>query len=103
MTTQFTNITIATSTLAGGDLLAHGAAIGSKWPALFAAFLCLSAPATDWGPLTRAQALEQPKSGQISAVLLALRAHTCLWRTQNHGDTAKDRRPGIGAGGRLQV
>ena len=39
MTTQFTNNTIATSTLAGGDLLAHGAAIGSKWPALFAALL----------------------------------------------------------------
>ncbi len=39
MTTQFTNNTIATATLAGGDLLAHGAAIGSKWPALFAALL----------------------------------------------------------------
>ena len=39
MTTQFTNNTIATSTLGGGDLLAHGAAIGSKWPALFAALL----------------------------------------------------------------
>ena len=39
MTTQFTNNPIATSTLAGGDLLAHGAAIGSKWPALFAALL----------------------------------------------------------------
>ncbi len=39
MTTQITNNTIATSTLAGGDLLAHGAAIGSKWPALFAALL----------------------------------------------------------------
>ena len=39
MTTQFTNNTIATPTLAGDDLLAHGAAIGSKWPALFAALL----------------------------------------------------------------
>jgi cobalt transporter subunit CbtB len=38
MTTQSTN-TIATSTLAGSDLLVHGAAIGSKWPALFAAIL----------------------------------------------------------------
>jgi hypothetical protein len=33
-------------------------------PALFAASLCLSAPAADWGPLFRAQALEQAKSGQ---------------------------------------
>jgi cobalt transporter subunit CbtB len=39
MTTQFTDNTIATSTLAGSDLLAHGAAIGSKWPAMFAAIL----------------------------------------------------------------
>ena len=39
MTTQITNNTIATSTLAGADLLAHGVAIGSKWPALFAALL----------------------------------------------------------------
>jgi cobalt transporter subunit CbtB len=38
MTTQSTN-TITTSTLAGSDLLIHGAAIGSKWPALFAAIL----------------------------------------------------------------
>ena len=39
MTTQSTQNTIATSTLAGSDLLVHGAAIGSKWPALFAAIL----------------------------------------------------------------
>ena len=39
MTTQSTQNTIATSTLAGSDLLVHGAAIGSKWPALFAAML----------------------------------------------------------------
>ena len=39
MTTQSTHNTIATSTLAGSDLLVHGAAIGSKWPALFAVIL----------------------------------------------------------------
>lgn len=40
MATQSTNNTIvATSTLAGSDLLVHGAAIGSKWPALFAVIL----------------------------------------------------------------
>lgn len=39
MTTHSTNNTIATSTLAGSDLLVHGTAIGSKWPALFAAIL----------------------------------------------------------------
>ncbi|MGH8758966.1 MAG: tetratricopeptide repeat protein [Burkholderiales bacterium] len=40
-------------------------------PALFAACLCLSAPAADWGPLSRAQALEQAKSGQIDKRRLA--------------------------------
>ena len=70
---------------------------------LLAAALCLSALAADWGPLSRAQALEQAKSGQIGTVLLALRAHTRLWRTQNNGDTAKDCRPGVGAAGRLQL
>ncbi len=39
MTTQFTDNTLAISTLAGSDLVAHGAAIGSKWPAMFAAIL----------------------------------------------------------------
>jgi tetratricopeptide (TPR) repeat protein len=40
-------------------------------PALFAAFLCFSAPAADWGPLSRAQALEQARSGQIDKRRLA--------------------------------
>ncbi len=40
-------------------------------PALFAASLCLSAPAADWGPLSRAQALEQARSGQIDKRRLA--------------------------------
>ena len=40
MATQSTNNTIvATPTLTGSDLLVHGAAIGSKWPALFAVIL----------------------------------------------------------------
>jgi cobalt transporter subunit CbtB len=39
MTTQFTNNTITTSALAGGELLTHGTAIGSKWPALLSAML----------------------------------------------------------------
>lgn len=40
-------------------------------PALFAASLCVSAPAADWGPLSRAQALEQARSGQIDKRRLA--------------------------------
>jgi tetratricopeptide (TPR) repeat protein len=40
-------------------------------PALFAASLCLSAPAADWGPLSRAQALEQAKSSQTEKRRLA--------------------------------
>jgi cobalt transporter subunit CbtB len=39
MTTQSTQNSIAASTLASSDLLVHGAAIGSKWPALFAVIL----------------------------------------------------------------
>jgi hypothetical protein len=59
--------------------------------------------AADWGPLSRAQALERANSGQIGAFLFALRADARLWRTHNNANTAKDRRPGVGAGGRLQV
>ena len=40
-------------------------------PALLAASLCMSAPAADWGPLSRAQALEQAKSGQVDKRRLA--------------------------------
>ena len=40
-------------------------------PALFAATLCFSAAAADWGPLSRAQALEQAKSGQVDKRRLA--------------------------------
>ena len=38
---------------------------------LLAASLCSVAPAADWGPLTRAQALAQAKSGQIDKRRLA--------------------------------
>ena len=40
-------------------------------PALLAVSLCLSALAADWGPLSRAQALEQAKSGQVDKRRLA--------------------------------
>jgi len=40
-------------------------------PALLAASVCMSAPAADWGPLSRAQALEQAKSGQVDKRRLA--------------------------------
>ena len=40
-------------------------------PALLAVSLCASAPAADWGPLSRAQALEQAKSGQVDKRRLA--------------------------------
>jgi len=65
--------------------------------------LCAAAAADWWRLLSRAQALEQAKSGQIGTVLLALHAHARLWRTQNNDDTAKDRRPGVGTDGCLQV
>ena len=40
-------------------------------PALLAASLCASVGAADWGPLSRAQALEQAKSGQVDKRRLA--------------------------------
>ena len=40
-------------------------------PALIAATLCFSAAAADWGPLSRAQALEQAKSSQTEKRRLA--------------------------------
>jgi len=40
-------------------------------PALLAASLCFSAPAADWGPLSRAQALAQAKSDQTDKRRLA--------------------------------
>jgi len=40
-------------------------------PALLAATLCFSAAAADWGQLSRAQALEQAKSGQVDKRRLA--------------------------------
>jgi len=40
-------------------------------PALLAVSLCAAAPAADWGPLSRAQALEQAKSGQVDKRRLA--------------------------------
>jgi len=39
--------------------------------ALLAVSLCSSAPAADWGPLSRAQALEQAKTGQVDKRRLA--------------------------------
>lgn len=38
---------------------------------LLAAYLCSAAPAAEWGPLSRAQALAQAKSGQIDKRRLA--------------------------------
>ncbi len=40
-------------------------------PALLAVSLCLSVSAADWGPLSRAQALAQAKSGQVDQRRLA--------------------------------
>lgn len=45
----------------------------SLWiaPALLAASLCFAAPAANWGPLTRAQALDQTRSAQVDKRRLA--------------------------------